>query len=1008
MLSKTKTAMESKDNGAHVFVSSFGEQKISLDDEQAIECLNIRDLDGETDREANYYLPIYPLLTGNSNTITLFLDNKDDLGEGTIPEHIHRGFFSINLNYKVPSRFVKKSTKRLNALETSVKLVKKTDEKEEVIKEVIFNADSDMLFEMELSADLCTQLLDAKDGKPGNLYLKSRIRVYIRRFKELKFINSYVSLSKFFKLFNGNQKQASIKVNYKYFDTHAASYLDFPDTFSFNGEKRDIAKKKVPMFNGKTLVSPQLNIKADKLATVSPWNLVHAGNFNEKIKLFTLDQWRIDLNGLILDLPIVDSSSSDFWINRKDPKAYLAVPTFSIVSPELNATFDTAPFSFIFHNKGALDMNGKPVIEGEIKLTLNSKVSSTVTGAVKAAQADATVTTVTAENIVYNLKIPYTDNQGAEQYLIFSTQDIKATGPETTELTFRFGNDSVRLCYAMIASDNNQNLVRKAELAITYYFKGYTPVQKPRFDFANIIGAKISALPFIKSKALLKNEQDYFDASKNKLVKTNGQEIVFKDSVSKLKRRIVGSLSLAASNMSHSVLLAQRIHPVLEFAYPIKIEPILVKTTYFIQTFVRNISLECYFPCNVFGNFYQESNGTDWSVVGCKETYRLGEPPNTLYSELADLRHAKFKVYRSRLSPNNFLIVPTNYIIARYEETEETDKKFKPCIYLYSTINEVDNTSSWVLDITLMPDLSWSERTELDHALKAYTPYTPEVNFISEIQTKNSAGTLSIAKMPGTQVSAFPLEKDIRITIQTNIESILILLEMLKNNAINGSFQFTQLDDIQQVIVMKPVLNHIAGTWSSGHFQISKNADQLSFINRTESTVVMEKLRFYLEEEPLTQDVERTDIVEPGATLTVELAAIPAYKQVVPYYTVLEKTNITIEEVNKYIEDVTCQLIFIASFDFDAQQIKTLNVKYRLRNTTKEFSVLLNKQNNNAEAEFLLPLTEFLIERVVEYKLDAIEKLNNEVVDLPDQWTVLDISVEGNIVNITSNKIINN
>ena len=1001
------TAMEPKDTGEHIFISSFVEQKILLDDEQGIECLNIRDLDGETNGETNFYLPIYPLLSGSTNTITLFLDNKDDLGEGTLREHIDRGFFSVNLNYKVPSRFVKKNAKRLNALETSVRLVERTDDNEEVIKEVIFNADADMLFEMDLSANLCTRFLDAKDGRPGNLYLKSRIRVYLKRFKQVKFINSYVALTKFFKLFNGNQTKASVKVNYKYFDTHAATYLDFPDTFLLNGKKRDIRKKDVPMLNGNQLVSAQMNITADKLATVSPWNLVHAGNFNDKIKLFTLDQWRIDLNEIIVDLPIVDNSSSDYWVNRKDSKAYLAIPTFSIVSPPLDSTFAAAPFSFIFHNKGALDRNGKPVIEGEIKLTLNSMVSAAVKDAVKAAHAEATVITVSPENVVYNLKVPYVDDQGAEQYLVFSTQDIKAVGPESTELTFRFGNDSVRLCYSIIAADNTLNLTRKAELAITFYFRGYTPVKKPRFDFTNIVGAKISALPFIKSKALLKNEQDYFDASKNKLVKTNGQEIVFKDSVSKLKRRVAGSLSMTASNMSHSVLLAQRIHPVVAFAYPAKIEPILDKTTYYIQTFVRNISLECYFPCNVFGNFYQESNDTDWSVVGCKEAYRLGEPPNTLYSELAELHNAKFKVYRSRLSPNNFLVVPTDYIIARYEETEEADKRFKPCIYLYSTINEVDNTSSWVLDITLMPDLSLSERTELEHALKAFTPYTPEINFITEIQTKNSAGTLSIAKMPGTQVSAFPLEKDIRITIQTNIESILILLEMLKNNAINGSFQFTLLDDIQQVITMRSVLNHIAGTWSSGHFEISKNANQLSFINRTESTVEMKKLRFYLEEEPLTKDVERTDIIEPGATMLVDLDQIPAYKQVVPYYTVLETTNIPIEEVNKYIEDVTCQLIFIASFDFDEQQIKTLGVKYRLKNTTKEYLVQLNKQNNNAEAEFLLPLTEFLIERVVEYKLDKIEKLNNEVVDLPDQWTVLDISVEGNIINITSNQIIN-
>lgn len=1000
--------MDTKDTGENLVESSIAEQKISLDNGQVIECLNIRDLDVTTNKENNFYLPIFPLLSGNSNTLTLFLNNDYDLGEVTTNGHIDRGFFSLNLKYAVPARFIKKNYKRLNALETAVSLLQRSNETDEIINQVVFNADSEVLFEMDLTAELSKRILEARDGNPTDLYLKSRIRVYLKRFKQVKFINSYLSLTKLFNLINGSNKQAGILVNYKYFDTHAATYLDVPDTFLVNGPKRDIGRKNVPILKGNILLSPQMNISADKLAVVSPWNLVHAGNFNDKIKLYTLDQWRIDLGEQLFDFPVVDNSSSEFWVNRKDNKVYLCVPEFSLLNPELNSTFDAAPFSFIFHNRGELDKNGKPVLEGELKLTLSSKVSATVSDAVKKAQPDAAVKTVGPEDIVYNLKIPYTDDQGAEQYFVFSTQDVQVIDPDNRELTFRFGNDSVRLCYAIIAADNTQNLPRKAELAITFYFKGYTPVPKNRFDFTHIIGAKISALPFVKSKSLMKNDQDYFDASKNKLVKTNGQEIIFKDSVSKIKLRAVGSLSLAASNISHSVLLAQRIHPVMEFAHPAAIDPLLIKTTYYIQTFVRNIAFDCYFPCNVYGNFYQENKDTTFSVVGCKETYRLGEPPNTLYSELEDLRNTKFKVYRSRLSPNNFLVVPATYIIARYETTEEAERRFKPCIYLYSTINEVDNTSSWVLDITLMPDLTLSERTELEYALKAYTPYVPEINYITEIQTKNSTGTLSIAKMPGTQVSAFPMEKDIRITVQTNIESILILLEMLKNNAINGSFQFTQLDDIQQVISMKPVLNHIAGTWTSGHFEVSKNADQLSFVNRSESTVVMEKVRFYLEEEPNIKELERTDVVEPGAVLWVDLASIPVYKQVVPYYTVLEKTNITIEEVNKYIEDVTCQLIFIASFDFDAQQIKTLGVKYRLKNSTKEFSVLLNKQNNNADAEFLLPLTEFLIERVVEYKLDKIEKLNNDVVNLPDQWTVLDISVEGNIVNITSNQIMNN
>jgi hypothetical protein len=1007
MLSKTTDVLEHQDLEEEELVWDFLERPIPMGNDQVIECLYVQNPEKKGSGRDLYFLPVYPILDGASSVLCLFLASKDDLGENAMNRQIDRGFFSLNLIYDVPKRFLEKGARRFNNLEGTLSLVQRVENTEVCLCTFQHHGSEKIDFKLPLSAGLSRQILKAIDGSASSLFFKSSFSVRFKQAGLVRHITSYLSLAKFLKLKDLIGKPVRLNIFYKYFDSTSGQYLDAPELFETRGISRKIEKKSVSVLVENKLLSTQMNMAAGKITVVSPWNLAHAGNFDSRINLFKLDHWQINLNDQILDLPLIDDSSATFWVSRKNSTSFLSIPDFSIVAPELNSSFEASPFSFKFYNTGQLDLNGKSVLEGELKLTINHRVSDAAVQAQERVAAGGVTQEIQTEQIVYNLNIPYADSQGKDQFLTISTQEIKLINAERTELIFRFGNDSVRLCYAMIASDNNLSVVKKAELFLTLYFKGYTQVRKHRLDLTQIVGAKLSAIPFIKSRASINRDQDYFDAARNKLVKTSGQEIVFKDAVAKLTRSRQIRPAFIASNFNNSFIRAEKIQaPALNFVQPTKLEPLIEKATYVVQTFVRNISVACYFPCNVFGNYYQEANDGNWTIVGCKPAYRLGEPPDTLYTEIEALRHPKYALYRSRLSPNNFLIVPAGYVIARYEPTIE-DKKFKPCIFLYSTLNEVDNTSSWVLDMTLVPDLTLAERSELDQALKEYTPYPPELNYITEIQTKVSEGSLSISKMPGTQVLAFPLQKDIRVTIQTNIESILILLEMLKNNAMIGSFQFTQLDDIKHVVELKPVLNHVAGTWTSGHFEITKIDHVLSFTNHTEARITMEKIRFYLDGQQAFQDMIRTDVVEAGGVLTLDITSIPAYHQVVPYY-VVEQANISLEQINKYIEDVTCQLIFIASCDFDTLEIEKLNLKYRLKDASTEYSVVLTRQDNNAEAEFLLPLTVFLIERVVEYKIESIEKTNSEVKSQPDHWTLQDISVDGNIINITSNQIINN
>ncbi len=55
-----------------------------------------------------------------------------------------------------------------------------------------------------------------------------------------------------------------------------------------------------------------------------------------------------------------------------------------------------------------------------------------------------------------------------------------------------------------------------------------------------------------------------------------------------------------------------------------------------------------------------------------------------------------------------------------------------------------------------------------------------------------------------------------------------------------------------------------------------------------------------------------------------------------------------------------------------------------------------------------MPLTQFLTERILEYRIEKITKSNNAVVAKNDEWSVLDITTSGNIINLTSNHITDN
>jgi hypothetical protein len=328
---------------------------------------------------------------------------------------------------------------------------------------------------------------------------------------------------------------------------------------------------------------------------------------------------------------------------------------------------------------------------------------------------------------------------------------------------------------------------------------------------------------------------------------------------------------------------------------------------------------------------------------------------------------------------------------------------YKPSIILYSAINAVDNTSTWILDCTLVPDISISDRLDLEYALKKYTPYTPNIEYLTEVSVSNASAVLSISSMSNTALSAYPLGKGIRITIETKIESILILLDMLKQNAIDGEFNFTLNDETVLRTQLSPRLDKIAGLWESGHVEKQEGTEGTVLKNIGENKISVSKIRFYKKDGFTDQNL----LVQLDAGATTAMPAIPADTQSwAVIYEEINPANITLEQINKYIEDVKCQLVFITMFDFANNKIMSIDVGYRLKDAANIFTATLDAENGNIEKTILMPVTNFLIQRIIEYKINSIAKEDGTSQLGGANWIAHDLETEGNIINIQTNLII--
>lgn len=962
---------------------SLTEQTIALQNGRSVPVLQAELAEG--DSKSSNWMQLFPMLAEGDNAFSLFLHTLPSIADNDLLPYLEKAVLNLTLSFTLlpPAGDGNSIAWRIN---TKVALYVLENGYRTPIAEAVGGGDQ-LLLRATIPVRYAADVLHAIRGAASGIVVETTSKVYFNGSDRVRKFVSTTELEALFSSQLPEKPKTSVELNYLYFDQASNQYLPLPKKLLTNNSRSLAVAANTAVLSGKNLLSTQL--------AVNP--------FNQQSTMLLANSWILSPDTILQNFPIVDNPNTGYWVNRKNAQELLALPDLQTVDPAPNDQPSTASFRFFFRQTGLNDSNGKPVLEGECRLTVKQIISAATQAAANAAFPGLKISPVALNGCTYSLVIPYADAEGNAKEMLVATTSVTAIDNGSATLLFRMNNGSVRLCYAALSAANDGKTTPIRLVANMSYY-GYVPVSPIQFNALDLIGNKLSAIPVIRKNGMPKNGEAYFDATHRKLVSGNGEDIAYRDSqhANHTTRAPLLATSIRLNNNLHlqpAVLAPVKWQVIdridLSTWYPLK------KKKYRQQVFAKEKSIDLSYPCTQFGSFYQEENAGVFSPVGCMQAYKLGEPPISLYTELADLRNDRRKLYRSNISPDRFLVLPTSYIIGR-QEADADNRKFKPCLLLFSTINMVDNTSKWVMDASLVPDLTVAERMEILLALKSQTAYEPKIEYITEIPNQTCQALLSIDSMESVHVTMVPTGFALHLTIEANIESILILLNMLKRNALGGQLDITLADGNLFRTALVPQLNRIAGTWQYGHlYPALTEAGKASLENISETNLLIEKYRLYKNDDGSFIEQDWTQPVEAGQS--VDMPLVPAATEsFVPYYSLVNPAEVTIEQINQYLEDVKCQVIFVCTIDLSASGIKSIELSCRLKGTIDSFPISLQTNALTRELFLLMPITNFMVERIVEYRVEKIVKADNT--ELPGQqgYSEQDLSTERNIINITS------
>lgn len=666
------------------------------------------------------------------------------------------------------------------------------------------------------------------------------------------------------------------------------------------------------------------------------------------------------------DLPVQPAVAPGVFKDWKNNEVIWCQDELHISSPTPGTPFASSPFRFLFRVKG-LSPQGQPVLESEITVTLRRQLSK-----LAANFPGHTIRRISPANLSVSVTIPYTDNSGNPQFSTIGSSSL-ATADDALTATFLLNNEWSRIAYAALSSDNV--ITRNIRLSVSYLFRAYAKVTTANISLVSL--NKIDRLQVLKHlPRAFEPASGVFIASQNTLVSPFGISIKynsFKPQTAAVLTPALPQLATAGIN-----IITQKQEETLE------------KAEYKTDNLLYSNEFELSFPCAGMGEYYQEERDGASTPVGCREPYKLGEADRKLFAEMPGLSTSRYKILRSLQVPNRFAIVPARYVVSR--NPADASEPFSPALIVYSTF-DVNNPSAShaVINAILQPDVPYYTFLEIREALREFTAYEPDLQFITSVETeKDFLWTLpeplylaNSAAVTGNLVS---------YSLTCTIANALTIINMIKQGGagITGVLELLMPDGSRFTSSLLINTGEVEGPWMDTPLKISSDPSNIYFENLLRTPVDI--AGYYYEQAGRISFASLNITLEGNGKYT---AAAENRENIVPHCRVHPQQN-NISEIHAYLENINCQILFINTSGKEIGLYRKISILYSLQGDGDAIESIFRPEESPLEVMLPIPLTSYLGPRTIRYKIRA-EKDDGSSTETG--WQEVSLA-SGNIIDI--------
>ena len=239
----------------------------------------------------------------------------------------------------------------------------------------------------------------------------------------------------------------------------------------------------------------------------------------------------------------------------------------------------------------------------------------------------------------------------------------------------------------------------------------------------------------------------------------------------------------------------------------------------------------------------------------------------------------------------------------------------------------------------------------------------------------------------------------LQVAMTAAMTDALLLESQLKTSGLVGQVTFTLPDGTAVQSTMMLELGNIGGPWDSGPIDVSVQDGSAILTNRIHAAVSVTDLMVYGGSGSGTP-------VPVDATLAEGQAAPQAVTlpdgggELYPVYAVQPGTNDKLQEIRSFVEDVHTNVMFLNLINYATHNLKTISITAKLKDVDGIYPVAIGDAisgNPQAQAEMLLPLTNYISQRVLQYQV--LKTHGDDSVTTTD-WIEWNLEQKGNVVSL--------